>query len=81
MEHFGSGCTISLEGVAVRFYPVGSDEKIQLDFHTYLSGGKEQDSSVVHCHMEILIQFLMEEGILKEGGRILEHSDGCAAQY
>ena len=66
--------------MAVRFFPVGS-EQIQLDFHTYLSDGKQQDSSVVRHHMEMLINFLMEEEVLKKGGRILEHSDGCAAQY
>ena len=57
------------------------DVKSTLEFHTYLSDGKQQDSAVVNNHMEKLIQFLLEENVLKVGGHMYCHSDGCGVQY
>ena len=79
-EHFLGGATVSLEGVAIEFFRNDDTEKT-MEFHTYLSDGKQQDSAVVNNHMEKLIIFLMDEGILKEGGRLFCHTDGCASQY
>ena len=79
-EHFAGGATISLEGVAVEFCN-NNDGNKTMEFHTYLSDGRQQDSAVVNNHMEKLILFLMAEGVLKEGGRLLCHTDGCASQY
>ena len=80
VEHFGGGRTVSLKGMAIEFFPVGKTIKI-MEFHTYLSDGKQQDSAVVNDHMESLIQVLKKEKILKDGGVIMCTSDGCAAQY
>ena len=52
-----------------------------MEFHTYLSDGKQQDSAVVNDHMERLIVFLMKEHILKEYGVIMWNSDGAPYQY
>ena len=52
-----------------------------MEFHTYLSDGKQQDSAVVNDHMESLIVFLMKEHILKEDGVIMCTSDGAPSQY
>ena len=49
-EYFNGG-TISMEGVAIIFFPAGSAEK-QMEFHTHLSDEKLQDSSIVHSHMK-----------------------------
>ena len=80
LEYYSGGATISLEGVAVKFFRQGSAESI-MEFHTYLSDGKQQDSAVVNNHMEKLVQFLLEESVLKFGGHIYCHSDGCGVQY
>ena len=45
-EYFNGNATISMEeGVAISFFPAGSTEN-QMEFHTYLSDGKLQDSSI-----------------------------------
>ena len=79
-EHFLGGATVSLEGVAVEFFWNDDTEKT-MEFHTYLSDGKQQDSAVVSNHTEKLISFLMDEGVLKAGGRLFCHTDGCGSQY
>ena len=38
-------------------------------------------ASTVNVHMLKLIEQLKEQGILREGGRILGSTDGCAKQY
>ena len=80
LEYYSGGATISLEGVAVKFFRQGN-EKSTMEFHTYLSDGKQQDSAVVNNHMEKLIVFLRKENVLKPGGHIYCHSDGCGSQY
>ena len=52
-----------------------------MEFHTYLSDGKQQDSAVVDDHMERLIVFLMKEHIQKKDGVIMCTSDGAPSQY
>ena len=52
-----------------------------MEFHTYLSDGKHQDSAVVNDHMERLIVFLMKEHIMKEDGVIMCTSDGAPSKY
>ena len=52
-EHFGGSCTVSLEGVAVRFFPSGARvEAPVMEFFTFLSDSKIQDSSVVNYNMD-----------------------------
>ena len=80
LEHFGGGRTVSLEGMAVEFFPVGQSIKT-MEFHTHLSDEKQQDSAVVNDHMERLIVFLMKEHIMKEDGVIMCTSDGAPSQY
>ena len=80
LEHFGGGRKVLLEVVVVDFFPVAQSIKI-MEFHTYLSDGKKQDSAVVNDHMERLIVLLMKEHILKEDGVIMCTSDGDPSQY
>ena len=53
-----------------------------MEFHSYFSDGKQQDSSVVHNHtMTKLIEYLKVNKILGTNGTLLGTADGCAAQY
>ena len=54
--------------------------KLLFHFHSSLSDSREQDSSTLDNHMEMLIKCLKETGVLRTGGRILGSSDGCAKQ-
>mmetsp|Transcript_78877 Transcript_78877/g.160058 ORF Transcript_78877/g.160058 Transcript_78877/m.160058 type:complete len:98 (-) Transcript_78877:37-330(-) len=56
-EHFGGSYTVSLEGVAVRFFPSGArrDSSPVMEFFTFLSDAKVQDSSVVNYSMDKLL--------------------------
>jgi len=49
-EHFGGYCTVSLEGVAVRFFTARARRQSSpvMEFFTFLSDSKVQDSSVVN---------------------------------
>ena len=82
-EHFGGSCTVSLEGVAVRFFPgEASVHAPVMEFFTFLSDSKVQDSSVVNYNMDKLIHYLKAQGVvMKAGDLFLTNSDGCAAQY
>ena len=79
-EYYAGGATVSLEGVAVKFFP-SADDTTTMEFHSYFSDGKQQDSSVVHNHMTKLIQYLKVNKILATNGTLLCTTDGCAAQY
>eukprot|EP00534_Pseudo-nitzschia_fraudulenta_P002916 CAMPEP_0201117110 /NCGR_PEP_ID=MMETSP0850-20130426/1185_1 /ASSEMBLY_ACC=CAM_ASM_000622 /TAXON_ID=183588 /ORGANISM="Pseudo-nitzschia fraudulenta, Strain WWA7" /LENGTH=162 /DNA_ID=CAMNT_0047381351 /DNA_START=650 /DNA_END=1138 /DNA_ORIENTATION=+ len=62
-EHFGGTCTVSLEGVAVKFFSRGSTSPV-MELFTFLSDSKVQDSSVVNYNMvkhEVLGKVRMEE--------------------
>ena len=56
-EYYAGWATVSLEGVTVKFFPSGDDTTV-MEFHSYFSDGKLQDSSVVHNHMTKLIEHL-----------------------
>ena len=79
-EHFGGSCTVALEGVAVRFFPSGAcvDAPV-MQFFTFLSDSKVQDSSVVNYNMDKLLHYLKAEGVMNPGDLLLTNSDGCAA--
>ena len=79
-EYYAGGATVSLEGVAVKFFQSG-DDTTTMEFHFYFSDGKHQDSSVVHNHMSKLIEHLKVNKILGTNGTLLCTTDGCAAQY
>ena len=57
-EYFNGGAIISMEGVALLAFLQldGSSEK-QMEFHTHLSGGKLQDSSILQSLMDKSIWF------------------------
>ena len=78
--HFGGNVTVSIEGHTVHFPNPNDETKILFHFHSFLSDSKQQDSSTVDNHMEKLIKHLKETGVLKDDGRILGSSDGCAKQ-
>ena len=80
-QHFGGNVTVSIEGYTVHFPNPVDEEKISFHFHSFLSDSKQQDSSTVDNHMDKLIKHLKESGVLKDGGRILGSSDGCAKQH
>ena len=68
--HFGGNVTISIEGHTVHFPNSDDEKKISFHFHSFLSDSKQQESSTVDNHMEKLINYLKETGVLKDGGRI-----------
>ena len=81
-KHFMS-TSVSIEGYTVH-YKLNDllYDDLVLDFHSFLSDGKEQHASTVYNHMNQLIQKLQESGVLaKTGGRIMSSTDGCASQY
>ena len=49
-EYF-NGATIAMEGVVSKF-PLAADREKIIEFHTHLSDGKVQDSSIVHSHID-----------------------------
>ena len=53
----------------------------RMDFHSYLSDDRTQNSATVKWHMDHLIKLLLKNKHLKLGGRILATTDGCASQY
>ena len=52
-----------------------------MEFYSYLSDGKQQDSSVVQNHVTKLIEYLKVNKILGANSTLLSTTDGCAAQY
>ena len=54
---------------------------LAMDFHSFLSDSKIQHASTVYNHMDKLLAKLKKLGVLKDGGRVLCMTDGCAAQY
>ena len=80
-KHFMS-TSVSIEGYTVHYKLNDLYDDLVLDFHSFLSDGKEQHASTVYNHMNQLIQKLQESGVLaKTGGRIMSSTDGCASQY
>ena len=64
-----------MEGVAITFSQL---EVLKMEFHTHMSDGKLQDSSIVHSHMDKLICFLKEKNIINDKKVLLYcHTDGC----
>ena len=61
-KHFGGSCTVSLEGVAVRFFTNGAcrDSSPVMEFFTFLLDSKVQDNSVVNYNMDKLLRYLKE---------------------
>ena len=76
--HFGGNVSISIEGYTCHF---PKDETNLFDFHSFLSDDLQQTASTVDNHMKKLVKQLKHSNILKEGGRVLGSTDGCAKQY
>ena len=72
--------TILIEGVVIKYFGPGTNQEV-MEFHSYLSDRKLQDSSTVQNHMKHLVERLKSFAILKEGMTMNDVSDGCAAQY
>ena len=79
-QHFGGGTSVSIEGYSVH-YRRSTVGDLVLDFHSFLSDSKLQHASTVYNHMDKLLAKLKLLGLLKDGGRVLAMTDGCAAQY
>ena len=82
-KHFGDSLKLSIEGYAVHhFSDYGNPiPEPKMDFHSYLSDDRTQNSATVKWHMDHLIKLLLKQNYLKVGGRILATTDGCASQY
>jgi hypothetical protein len=91
-EGFGNSRSLSMEGCSVRFFPKEAIElygetgafdasKTEMNFHSHFSDGKMQNAATTNRHMEVLINQLSNEGVMMQGGRILDNTDGCAKQY
>ena len=79
-QHFGGSTSVSIEGYSVHHKPV-MDYDLAMDFHSFLSDSKVQHASTVYNHMDKLLAKLKKLGVLKDGGRVLCMTGGCAAQY
>jgi len=79
-QHFGGSTSVSIEGYSVHYRQL-MDYDLALDFHSFLSDSKVQHASTVYNHMDKLLAKLKKLGVLKDGGRVLCMTDGCAAQY
>jgi hypothetical protein len=77
-EHFGQGRDLSIEGNAVKFFPVGKTET-KTNFYSFLKDSKIQNAATTDKHMDRLIKILKKKGVLKD--RLYETTDGCGAQY
>ena len=78
-EYFGGGATVSIEGIAVQYLKELQDGGgKQMDFHAFISNGKQQDSAVVFNHFQKVLKFLKDEGVIANGSTILCKTDGCA---
>ena len=82
-QHFGGNVSVSIEGYTVHYPdPHAVDGSITIfDFHSFLSDDKQQMAATVDNHMSKLIECLKNQQVLKDGGRILGSTDGCAKQY
>ena len=54
----------------------GGDDTTRMEFNSYFSEGKLQDSSVVHNYMIKLIEYLKVNEILGSNGTLLCTMDG-----
>ena len=67
----------------MRFFTNGAHRDCSpvMEFFTFLSDPKVQDSLVVNYNMGKLLNYLKDEGVMKPGDTLLTNSDGCSAQY
>jgi hypothetical protein len=91
-DHFGNDRDLSIEGVSVHYHTLESlrafeesgdksDLEPWMEFHSHFSDNSKQDAATTHEHMDRLVSLLLERGVLKRGGWVLDHTDGCAKQY
>ena len=79
-QYFGGGTSVSIEGYSVHYRQL-TNYNLTLDFHSFLSDSKVQHASTVYNHMDKLLAKLKTLGALKDHGRVLSMTDGCASQY
>ena len=94
-QHFGNSISLSMEGVAVRFF---NKEKVNefsnnnqasydfekdtlMNFHSHLSDFSFQNASSTHQHMNVLLDYLRNQKVMKEGSTVYCNSDGSSKQY
>jgi hypothetical protein len=92
-DHFGNDRDLSIEGVSVHLHTLESLtayaetheiwnlNEPRMEFHSHFSDNSKQDAATTHEHMDRLVNLLLQRGVLKCGGWILDHTDGCAKQY
>ena len=50
-------------------------------FHSHLSDSKIQNAGSTYKHMNVLLHYMKEKGVLKIGGNLYCNCDGAAKQY
>ena len=79
-QNFGGSTSVSIEGDSVHYRQL-TNYNLTLDFHSFLSDSKVQHASTVYNHMDKLLAKLKTLGALKDHGKVLSMTNGCASQY
>jgi hypothetical protein len=69
-QHFG--------GSSIEFH---DENGIRLEVHSHFADKSDQNAASTHAHMDVLIRYLICQGVLQYGGLVLDDTDGCAKQY
>jgi len=78
-QHFGTTCSLSMEGVSVEYM---KENNIEIQFHSHFADKSDPNAASTHAHMKVLIEELYKNKTLVENtGTIWEFTDGCAKQY
>ena len=93
--HFGNSASLSMEGVCVRHYKkdvidlhnVSQHSNFDQEgdtisqFHSHFSDSKIQNAGSTHQHMNVLLSYMKDYGLIVKGGTLYCNSDGAAKQY
>jgi hypothetical protein len=77
-DHFGNNRSLSIEGSLIEFH---DENGIRLEVHSHFADKSDQNAASTHAHMDVLIRYLICQGVLQHGGLMLDDTDGCAKQY
>jgi hypothetical protein len=77
-QHFGNNRSLSMEGTSIEFHDKNG---IRLEVYSHFADKSDQNAASTHAHMDVLIRYLICQGVLQLGGLMLDDTDGCAKQY
>jgi len=92
-SHFGNNRDLSMEGSSIEFIPreawqrycdtgkLPDKKDVIMHFHSHLADDSMQDAFTTHAHMCVLVQELLDEGMLEKGATMWDDTDGCMKQY